>query len=195
MMLGGAVAVIALAISAVAWARMAPHYHFKVRSLSLGPSGLYDQAGAELPFVTLRMSVPELDGWDLEFSQDPFDVECKVRDRWVKIDNHASIRSMQSEMWFLILPGTEMSRLHFKYQREGMKWRLLRALVPSGVPYHQFPNRFWQWLWLKTPLGPKLITLMYHRNHFRRPPHWEDMTAEIAIPSGLVLREQTHASD
>jgi hypothetical protein len=100
----------------------------------------------------------------------------------VRIDNRASIRSIGSEMPFLIWPDTEMCRLHFKYQREGLRWRLLRALVPRGAPYHQFPNRFWRWVWVNTPIGPKLITLMYHRDHFRRPPRWSGMTAEIAIP-------------
>jgi hypothetical protein len=76
--LGVAGAIIAVAIAAVVWPS---HYSVKVKTLSLEPSGLYDQVGAELPFVTLRMSVPELDGWDVEFSQDPFEVECKVHDR------------------------------------------------------------------------------------------------------------------
>ena len=95
---GVAGATVALLIIAVAWPA---HYRVKVKTLSLEPSGLYDQAGAELPFVTLRMSVPELDGWDLEFSQDPFDVECKVLDRWAKIENRANVRwSIQNEVPF-----------------------------------------------------------------------------------------------
>jgi hypothetical protein len=182
-------AIVALLIAAVARPSHSEH-RVNLKALSFEPSGLYDQAGAELPFVTLRISVPELDGEGIEFSPEPFQVECKVRDRWMKIENRASIRWIQNEISFLIWPGTEKCRLHFQYQREGLRWRLLRASVPQGVPYHQFPNRFWQWVWLKTPVGPKLITLMYHRNHFRRPPHWSDMTAEITIHSRLALHEE-----
>ena len=153
------------------------HYRVQVKSVGLEPSGLHDRAGAELPFITLRLAIPELDDGGVEFSQDPFEVECKVHDRWVQIENRASVRwSIQNEISFLILPGTEMCRLHFKYQREAFRWRLLRTIVPQWAPYHQFPNRFWRWAWLKTPLGPKLVTLMYHRKHFSRPPRWKVMT-------------------
>jgi hypothetical protein len=182
------IGIVAVAMAAVNVALLitevcARHYRVQVKSLGLEPSGLYDQAGAELPFVTLRLAVPELDDAGVEFSRDPFEVECKVHDRWVQIENRASIRwSIQNEVSFLILPGTHMCRLHFKYQRETLRWRLLRTIVPQGAPYHQFPNRFWQWAWIKTPVGPKLVTLMYHRKHFSRPPHWNQMTVEIAIP-------------
>ncbi len=191
-----AVAVAGAAVALLITAVYPRHYRVQVKSLGLEPSGLYDQAGAELPFITLRLAVPELDDGGVEFSQDPFEVECKVHDRWVQIENRASVRwSIQNEMSFLILPGTEMCRLHFKYQREALGWRLMRTIVPRGAPYHQFPNRFWQWAWLKTPLGPELVTLMYHRNHFSRPPRWQVMTAEIAIPSQSPWRQETHDID
>src|SRR5206468_3079362 len=81
MIFGGAVAIIAT-IAAATWLPRAPHYQFKAKSLSLETSGLHDQTGAELPFVTLRIFVPEIDSLELEFSQDPFEVECNVGDRW-----------------------------------------------------------------------------------------------------------------
>ena len=123
-------------------------------------------------------------------SKEPFKVECNVNGGWINIENRATVsRGVQNEMSFLTLPGAEMCRLRFKYQREGMVWRLLRTIVPRGAPYHQFPNRFSQWVWLQNPIGPKLLTLM-RRDHFRRPPHWTQVTAIELNMGGRFLRPE-----
>ena len=179
---------ILLALVLAAMARL-QHGRITLHSLSVEPSGIYDQAGAELPFVTLTLSIPGLEQPAIEFSQEPFEVECNINDGWIRIENRATVsRGIQNEMSFLTLPGAEMCRLRFKYQREGLVWRVLRTIVPRGAPYHQFSNRFSQWVWLKNPFGPKLLTVM-RRSHFRRPPHWTQVTAEIRIPRPLANGE------
>ena len=166
-----------------------PHLQVKLSALSMEPSGLFD-AGAELPFVSLTLLLPGFDDPGIQFSQEPFGVECKVQDRWVKVENRARVTwSRQNELSFLILPGTEACRLHFQYQREMLQFRILRAVLPREQFCQYFPSRFSRWVWLESPVGPTLIRLMYHSIRFARPPRWTQLTAEIRIPQQLAEGE------
>ena len=89
------IGIVAVAMAAVNVALLitevcARHYRVQVKSLGLEPSGLSPRPVQNCPlslcgWQSRSLMTPE------SVSRDPFEVECKVHDRWVQIENRAGI--------------------------------------------------------------------------------------------------------
>jgi hypothetical protein len=170
----------ALLIVYLSWPSCGP---FEANVVSIEPSGIFDEAGAEFWLVSMNLS-NQGNGLILLDSEQAR-IEAKVIDRWVGTPEPFRLSSIlpgrPNGAQFLLPANANACRLHLTY----------------SFRTHRLDGRFTQWTWVRfpglygtNPFGRELNRLYYSSLTNRQPPlRWRRMTTR-----GLKLPQHSTAA-
>jgi hypothetical protein len=142
--------VVAAAVAGVGWllalVLLPSRPALEVRIANTQPAGMLDDTGAEMSLVTLAIRRSPHSRNTLYFGNNPAKVEARVAGRWLEVQNSFSVGALGTnetkEVLLLVPGGADLCRIHLRYARACLRWRL------GGLPWRcgiKMPPKYWAW--------------------------------------------------
>ncbi|HOX56742.1 MAG TPA: hypothetical protein PLC99_07605 [Verrucomicrobiota bacterium] len=156
--------------------------------MSMEPSGVLDDVGAEAWFVAL--SISNRSGEALHFAREWATVEANVAGCWAEAKNQCQfdhLRPCEEREVVLLLPsGADAFRLRFNYLPEPLNLRFMRVCERLGLWRHPWGRalaaRVLPVGWLQ-PLRSDIVG---------RSPRWREIQAELPLPRAPAGAPHAH---
>jgi len=118
----------------------------QVRVVSSEPAGMLDDTGAQMYLMTLAVSRPPQSKDALYFWDNHAKVEARVSGHWSEVQNSFSLATLGAnstkEALLLVPRDADLCRIHLRYARASLRWRLGGLLWRCGI---KMPPKYWAW--------------------------------------------------
>jgi len=118
----------------------------EVTIVSSEPAGMLDDTGAEMCLMTLAISRPPHSKDVLYFWDNHAKAEVRVSGHWDEVQNSFSLATLGAnstkEALLLVPRDADLCRIHLRYARASLRWRLGGLLWRCGI---KMPPKYWAW--------------------------------------------------
>jgi len=118
----------------------------EVRIVGSESAGMLDDTGAEMRLMTLAVSRQPHSNDALYFWDNHAKVEARVSGHWSEVQNSFSLATLGAnstrEALLLVPRDADLCRIHLRYARASLRWRLGGLLWHCGI---KMPPKYWAW--------------------------------------------------